>query len=124
MKLLVDNALSPLVAQKLHDAGYDAIHVRDLGLATAPDEALFDLAFKEERIILTADTDFGTLLALRQVKKPSVVIFRQSDKRPLRVVDLFLANLPAIKGELEKGAVVVFKDKRIRIRLLPLCRGI
>jgi len=41
MRLLVDNALSPVLAQMLQRSGYDAVHVRDRGLQHADDETIF-----------------------------------------------------------------------------------
>jgi predicted nuclease of predicted toxin-antitoxin system len=71
LRFLIDNALSPLVAERLRDAGHDVAHVRDHGLATASDAEVFAHAVEEDRILVSADTDFGTLLALRGEGRPS-----------------------------------------------------
>jgi len=123
MKFLVDNALSPWMAGELRRLGHDAVHVRELGMASASDAEILVLAAREGRVVLTADTDFGTILARTRAASPSVVIFRQSDKRPARVLELLAANLGRIGPYLERGAVVVFQDRRIRVRRLPILPG-
>ena len=59
MRFLVDNALSPKVSEALRRAGHDAVHVRDYGLQAATDEAIFDRAAAENRIVISAAVSSG-----------------------------------------------------------------
>jgi predicted nuclease of predicted toxin-antitoxin system len=63
VKFLIENNLSPLLADALKAAGHDAVHLLDLRMQAATDHVVLERAKADERILVSADTDFGGLLA-------------------------------------------------------------
>lgn len=123
MKFLIDNALSPALAEGLRQIGHDAVHVRDYGMQTADDEDIPSLAQREDRVVVSADTDFGACLALWTYDRPSVILFRRhAERRTDRQLTLLTDQLHRIQPDLERGSVVIVEPNRIRIRSLPILR--
>jgi predicted nuclease of predicted toxin-antitoxin system len=121
VKLLLDQNLSPVLATLLGELGHDAVHVRTLGLSTATYDRIMAEAVAGGRVVVSADTDFGELLARTNSAKPSVVLLRrQEQRRATQIAALIALNLPAVEDDLAAGAIVVFDDDRIRVRHLPM----
>lgn len=121
MKFLVDNAVSPQIAAGLRRVGHDAVHVRDLGMQRAADSDIFALAAAEGRILISADTDFGAILAAGGENLPSVILFRKGfPSKPDRQLPVLLENLNRLREPLQTGSICVFEAQRIRIRALPI----
>jgi predicted nuclease of predicted toxin-antitoxin system len=51
---------------------------------------------------------------------PNVVLLRRKDKSAKTTAAVILENLDQIREDLERGALVVITDTRIRIRSLPV----
>lgn len=93
MRFLVDANLSPRIVAILTASGHDGLHVRDVGLLTAGDEKIMAFAQADSRVIVSADSDFATMLALGGMAVPT---------------------------DLASGAVVSLSTTHLRIRRLPL----
>jgi predicted nuclease of predicted toxin-antitoxin system len=80
VRLLLDESLSARLVARLTEAGHDVVHVGDLDLLGASDDVVLAAAVEHRRILMTADTDFGALLAVSDASLPRVVLLRRGGR--------------------------------------------
>jgi predicted nuclease of predicted toxin-antitoxin system len=124
VRFLIDENLSPKICSRLNAVGHEAHHVREVGLAGAPDFQVLARAAEDGCVLITADRgDFGKELAGTGATRPSVILFRQLPDvvRASDVAALLIANVtPELTRALDAGAFVVLTSRAIRVRYLPL----
>lgn len=118
--VLLDEGLPLRAAQWLREFGVDAMHVRELGLASAPDTRILDTARAEQRVCVTLDHDFHAILAETGAAAPSVVLIRMQQTGYVDTGRLILRILGEVEEQLKKGAAVTATRRGIRLRSLPL----
>lgn len=123
MRFLFDMNLSPAWIDALGAAGYEAVHWRVLGKASAPDGDIADYAREHGYILVTADLDFGKLLAADRTRLPSVIQLRLGDLRPATLLETFRRTVARTEHELQTGALVTIGAKRVRVTSLPIDHG-
>lgn len=122
MKFLLDQGLSRTAANELTAAGWDVVHVGDIGMATAADHDILRRARAEGRAVVTLDADFHTILALENASGPSVIRIRLEGLRGPDLAALIRRVAKACVADLEGGAMVTVDESGVRVRGLPLIR--
>ena len=120
MKVLIDMNLSPSWVQALEDRGFQARHWSSVGDGDAPDTVVLGWAKENGYVVFTNDLDFGAILAMTRAAAPSVIQARTQDPSPEHLIDLVVRGLRQHEAALERGALIVIDEQRLRSRVLPL----
>ena len=120
MRFLADAGISPTTVEFLSQLGHEVVHVRVLQMHRSSDHEILARATVDSRTVITFDLDFGDILALGVLDRPSVVILRVSDERPDSVNQRLATVLSECGDALQAGALVLIEDARYRVRRLPI----
>lgn len=113
MKLLLDTCVWGGARKDLEAAGHDVIWSGDWS-ADPGDEVILERAYKEGRVLVTLDKDFGELAIV--YKKPHAGILRLVNIAARQQGPVCL-HVIGIHGEdLSAGAIVTAAPGRLRIR--------
>ena len=114
MKFLLDVCVaSHVLRTTLTELGHDVRSARD-GYAGASDRELLDLAYREERVLLTEDKDFGELVFSLRLPHPCIVRFDEltADEEAVAIRNLIEHHGTVMR----QGAIMVVSGNRVRIR--------
>ena len=120
IRILLDQGLPRSAAKILTDKGWDVLHTGDIELSRATDRQILDFARKEDRVIITLDSDFHAILAVENAESPSVIRIRQEGLKGPELAELIMKIWPEIHNILQKGAMITVTESAIRIRQIPL----
>lgn len=102
----MDAQLPPALSDWLRDHGHEADHVATLLALDADDDAIWDLARRDERVILTKDRDFA-LWASDRRSGPQVVWLRLGNATRRVLFEWLEPRWPQIEQHLGAGVHLV-----------------
>ncbi|MCP4416558.1 MAG: hypothetical protein GY805_08045 [Chloroflexi bacterium] len=119
--LLADENIHPEVVSYLREQGFDLLSVVEAGFGGKPDVTVLQLAFETGRIILTHDSDFGTLALVQQEPIIGILYIRPGHIEALFTIDSLDAILDQT-FEVEPPFIIVGirKGQRVHIRARQL----
>ena len=120
ISILLDQGLPRSAASLLRDEGWDVLHTGDIGLSRSTDREILEFARNEQRVIITLDSDFHTILALTNASTPSVMRIRLEGLRGPDLALLIKRIWSRVEPQVKKGAMVTVTESGIRIRNIPV----
>ncbi|MBK9285090.1 MAG: DUF5615 family PIN-like protein [Sphingobacteriaceae bacterium] len=116
MKFLVDENVGFTVIKYLRDKGFDVKSITEL-FPSRDDVFIIKTAYKEERIIITNDKDFGYLIFKTELPPPAIILFRFSEEVPAEKINAINAILNMPEEKILNHFIVASENK---IRIRPL----
>jgi predicted nuclease of predicted toxin-antitoxin system len=119
MRFKLDENLPRSAREHLVRAGWEADDVHDEGLAGAPDASVQAACERDERVLITLDTDFADTRRYDPGTSPGVIVLRPRDQSIascLRCVD---AAIRLLAVQPIAHSLWIVEPERVRIRDHP-----
>lgn len=117
MRFLIDEDLPQSLTRTFRQYGYEAFHVRDVGLRGAADEEIAAYAKSNELCLISGDLGFADVRTYPPGNHPGIVILRvpivTGSAQIHQLIEEWLASQ---RVEESKGCLTILEPGRIRIR--------
>jgi predicted nuclease of predicted toxin-antitoxin system len=116
MKFLVDENVGQSIVEYLLNKKHDVLTAKE-ELTGRDDAVLMERAFKEERIIITNDKDFGYLYFKSKLNAYGIILLRLKDEDPTLKIST-LHTILELHHDKVINHFIVADENKIRIRPL------
>lgn len=112
MRFLVDRCAGRRLAHWLREQGHDVREATEVS-PDPGDQALLGWAVREERVIVTIDSDFGLLVFFQN--QPHTGIVRLPDVPAAHRIALMARLIERYADDLAEGAILTVGTERVRV---------
>ena len=109
-----------MAATLLRQEGWDAIHVSEVQMSSAPDSDILEFARRTNRVCVTLDHDFHAHLATTKSERPSVILLRVQGLTAKTLAAILQRVWESCEVAIEAEAAVTANSRAVRVRNLPL----
>ena len=118
MRFKLDENLSQSVAALFRGSGHDALTVRDQGLQGAPDEEVFNLSAREDRVLVTLDRDLGQVLRFPPKASAGIIVIEVGPRASHRsLLERTRELLRLVETRSPDHTLWIIEPGRVRIHL-------
>jgi predicted nuclease of predicted toxin-antitoxin system len=103
---VIDAQLPPSLAEALRAAGFDAVHVVDLGLLVATDRQIWQEVSLRSAVLVTKDRDFSLLRAASD-DGPVILWVRTGNANNRTLITQMMHALPEIVSAIDRRENVI-----------------
>ncbi len=114
MKFLADEGVDKPIVTQLRTAGFNIDYVLEL-IPGADDQTVLELAYSQQRILITQDKDFGELVFRLHQPHHGIVLIRLEGYSPHFKAEIVTQFLQQHEAEMLNGFTVI-QPNVIRIR--------
>ena len=115
MRFKLDENMPKEACQLLCDGGHDACTVLDQGLRGSRDEEVSSVCKREERVLLTLDSDFADIRVLPS-QQPGVIVLSVKRQSKPTILGLVQRILPLLTTQPLAGYLWIVTQKTVRVR--------
>jgi len=112
----IDENLPGSVADLFEEAGIDAETVLSEGMGGASDESLAEASRREDRVLVSLDTDFSNIRRYPPAESPGYIVLRPETQDIRSVLQLIDRLIPEVQESFGSGSLWIVEPERIRIR--------
>lgn len=112
MRFIVDECTGPAVSKWLQSLGHNVLSIYD-EYRGATDSKIIEIAWREHRIIITNDKDFGEKIFRERRRHHGVVLLRLNDERSSQKTAALEQLLNSYHDSIEDNFVVV-TERQVR----------
>ena len=116
MRFKTDENIPTEAVDLLRAAGHDVLTVFDQSLSGRPDSRIASVCKREDRALISLDTDFADIRTYRPEDYPGLLVLRLAKQSAPEVLRVMRRLLEVLRTDDCRGQLWIVERERIRVR--------